>query len=91
MVLSSKKIGSTVFRLLKLSTLAQPKFHRTAVGVKCKDGVVVALEKLLTSKMLVPGSNRRIFTIDRHIGVVSIEAVAIGRTECIFIWCRALQ
>ena len=41
--------------------------------------------------MLVPGSNRRIFTIDRHIGVVSIEAVAIGRTECIFIWCRALQ
>ena len=46
---------------------------RTAIGVKCKDGVVLALEKLLTSKMLVPGSNRRIFTIDRHLGVVSVS------------------
>ena len=52
-------------------------YFRTAIGVKCKDGVVLALEKLLTSKMLVPGSNRRIFTVDRHLGVVSISSKTI--------------
>jgi len=58
---------------------AAVKNSGTAVGVKCKDGVVVALEKLLTSKMLVPGSNRRIFTIDRHIGVAVTGIAADGR------------
>ncbi|CEP64879.1 proteasome core particle subunit alpha 7 LALA0_S14e01332g [Lachancea lanzarotensis] len=40
----------------------------TAVGIKCKDGVIFAVEKLITSKLLVPGKNRKIQTIDRHIG-----------------------
>ncbi|CAN0455141.1 unnamed protein product, partial [Hapterophycus canaliculatus] len=30
----------------------------TALGVRCKDGVLLAVEKLLISKMLVAGSNR---------------------------------
>ena len=34
----------------------------TAVGVRCKDGVLLAVEKLLVSKMLVPGSNRSVFS-----------------------------
>lgn len=29
------------------------------MGVRCKDGVLLAVEKLLISKMLVAGSNRR--------------------------------
>ena len=44
---------------------------RTAIGIRCKDGVVLAVEKLVHSKLLVPGVNRRIQTIDRHIGLVS--------------------
>ena len=43
----------------------------TAIGLKCKDGVVLAVEKLVTSRLKVPGSNRRIFNVDLHAGLVS--------------------
>lgn len=42
----------------------------TAIGIRCKDGVVLALEKLVTSKLLKPSANKRIATVDRNIGVV---------------------
>jgi len=42
----------------------------TAVGIRCKDGVVLAVEKLVTSKLLKPNANKRIATIDRNMGVV---------------------
>ena len=38
----------------------------TAIGLHCCDGIVMGVEKLLNNKMLVPGSNRRIHTIDKH-------------------------
>ena len=44
--------------------------YSTVVGLRCKDGVVFAVEKLVASKLHEPGSNRRLFTVDRHIGVV---------------------
>ncbi|OBA25287.1 A gated channel into the proteasome core particle [Hanseniaspora valbyensis NRRL Y-1626] len=40
----------------------------TTVGLKCKDGVVFGVEKIITNKLLVPGKNRKIQTIERHIG-----------------------
>ncbi|KAL1303677.1 hypothetical protein AAFC00_007031 [Neodothiora populina] len=43
----------------------------TAVGIRCKDGVVLALEKLVTSKLLKKDANKRIATVDRNIGIVS--------------------
>ena len=43
---------------------------RTAIGLRVKDGVVLAVEKLVHSKLLVPEANKRIQTIDRHIGMV---------------------
>ena len=46
---------------------------RTAIGLRVKDGVVLAVEKLVHSKLLVPGANRRIQTIDRHIGLVRLR------------------
>lgn len=51
---------------------------RTAIGLRVKDGVVLAVEKLVHSKLLVPGVNRRIQTIDRHIGLVSVSFTALG-------------
>lgn len=45
--------------------------NRTAVGLRCKDGIVFAVEKLVTSKLHEPGSDRRLFTVEKHIGVVS--------------------
>jgi len=51
----------------------------TSIGIRCKDGVVLAIEKLITSKLLKPGANKRIATVDRHIGVVSSGLVPDGR------------
>lgn len=45
----------------------------TAIGLKGKDGVVFAVEKLVTSKLYEAGANRRVFNIDKHVGMVSIE------------------
>ena len=45
---------------------------RTAIGLRTKDGIVLAVEKLVHSKLLVPDSNRRIQTIDRSVGMVRI-------------------
>lgn len=43
----------------------------TCIGIRCKDGVVLAVEKIITSKLLKPGANSRIATVDRNVGVVS--------------------
>lgn len=42
----------------------------TAIGIRCKNGVVLAVEKIISSKLLKPGSNKRIATVDRNVGVV---------------------
>lgn len=42
----------------------------TAIGIRCKDGVVLAVEKIITSKLLKPGANKKIATVDRHVGIV---------------------
>lgn len=46
-------------------------YHRTAIAIRGKDGVVFAVEKLITSKLHERSVNRRISTIDRHVGIVS--------------------
>jgi 20S proteasome subunit alpha 7 len=40
---------------------------------------VLAVEKIITSKLLKPGANKQIATIDRHMGVVSSGLVPDGR------------
>lgn len=51
----------------------------TLIGIKAKDGVVLAVEKIVNSKLLVPGANKRIQTIDRHIGVAYSGLLPDGR------------
>lgn len=51
----------------------------TAVGLKCKDGIVIAVGKAQVSKMLVPGSNRRVFGVDAHVGMAVTGYAADGR------------
>lgn len=51
----------------------------TSIGIKCKDGIVLAVEKIINSKLLVPGKNKRIQTIDRHIGVAYSGLLPDGR------------
>mmetsp|Transcript_13382 Transcript_13382/g.18292 ORF Transcript_13382/g.18292 Transcript_13382/m.18292 type:complete len:250 (-) Transcript_13382:30-779(-) len=51
----------------------------TAIGIKCKDGVVLGVQKLVISKMLVHGSNRRIQTVDKHAGIAYAGLCPDGR------------
>jgi len=51
----------------------------TAIGIQCSDGIVLAVEKPMLSKMLVAGSNRRIFGIDSHAGIAVTGFTADGR------------
>ncbi|EWC43933.1 proteasome component C1 [Drechslerella stenobrocha 248] len=51
----------------------------TTIGLRCKDGVILACEKLITSKLLVPGSNKRISTIDRHLGIATSGLIPDGK------------
>lgn len=53
--------------------------YRTAIGIKCTDGVVIAVEKPQMSKMLVAGSNRRVFGVDSHCGITITGFAADGR------------
>ncbi|KAI4368666.1 hypothetical protein MLD38_017199 [Melastoma candidum] len=45
----------------------------TVVGIKCMDGVAIGVEKLITYKMMFPGSNRRIHSIHSQSGTVTIS------------------
>ena len=47
-------------------------WRRTAVALRGNDGVVFAVEKLVTSKLYESGATKRIFNIDTHIGMVSL-------------------
>ncbi|KAK9238598.1 nucleophile aminohydrolase [Lipomyces kononenkoae] len=51
----------------------------TAIGIKCNDGIVLAVEKIVSSKLLVPGSNKKIQTVDKHIGVAYSGLTPDGR------------
>ncbi|PSR71802.1 hypothetical protein PHLCEN_2v12303 [Hermanssonia centrifuga] len=53
--------------------------NRTAIGLRVKDGIVLAVEKIIHSKLLVPGANRRIQSVDRHIGMATSGFLADGR------------
>ncbi|KAI0693565.1 nucleophile aminohydrolase [Cytidiella melzeri] len=51
----------------------------TAIGLRVKDGIVLAVEKIIHSKLLVPDTNRRIQSVDRHIGMATAGFLADGR------------
>jgi len=55
----------------------------TVVGVRCKDGVVLGVEKPIQSKMMVKtsdgGANRRIYTVDEQAGIAISGFSADGR------------
>jgi 20S proteasome subunit alpha 5 len=44
------------------------KLGSTAVGIRTEEGVVLAVEKRLTSSLLEPSSVEKIMEVDDHIG-----------------------
>jgi len=51
----------------------------TAIGLRVKDGVVLGVEKLIVSKMLVDGSNRRVHAVHTHAGMAYAGLAADAR------------
>jgi 20S proteasome subunit alpha 7 len=51
----------------------------TCIGIRCKEGVVLAVEKIIASKLLKPGANKRIATVDRNVGIVTSGLLPDGR------------
>lgn len=51
----------------------------TCLGIRCSDGVVLAVEKTIISKMLVSGTLRRAHLIDRHCTLAVCGLIADGR------------
>lgn len=58
----------------------------TAIGIACKDGVVLVSDKRIVSKLIVPESVEKMFQIDDHIavtaaGIISDARVLIERAQ----------
>ena len=58
----------------------------TAVGINCKDGVLLVTDKRISDKLMVPESIEKIFKIDEHIiataaGIVSDARVLVDRAQ----------
>jgi 20S proteasome subunit alpha 7 len=51
----------------------------TCIGIRTKHGVVIAVEKIITSKLLKPNANKRIATVDRNVGIVTSGLLPDGR------------
>ena len=44
------------------------KLGSTAIGIQTSEGVVLAVEKRITSPLIEPKSIEKIFEIDKHVG-----------------------
>jgi len=56
------------------------KLGSTAIGIQTKEGVLLAVEKRVESKLMVPEATTKIFEIDKHGGAVYSGLQADGRT-----------
>jgi len=56
------------------------KLGSTAVGIQTKEGVVLAIEKRLTSTLLEPSSMEKVLEVDSHIGAAVSGLIGDART-----------
>lgn len=56
----------------------------TLIGLRGKNGVVLAVEKIVRSPLYEEDSGSRIYSIDKHIGIVSL-LLWQPLSECLFI------
>src|SRR3989344_2809325 len=50
-----------------------------AIGIVCKDGVLLIADRRISEKLIVPESVEKIFQIDSHIGAAASGIVSDGR------------
>ena len=51
----------------------------TIMGVVCKDGIILGTEKIVLNKMMVSGTDKRVFSITKQIGSVVNGIIPDGR------------
>jgi len=51
----------------------------TALGIKCSEGIVLAVDKRIPSKLVEPESFEKIFRIDEHIGAATSGIISDAR------------
>lgn len=56
------------------------KLGSTAIGIQTSEGVVLAVERRITSKLIIPKSVEKIHEIDAHIGCAVSGLIADSRT-----------
>ncbi|XP_043255476.1 proteasome alpha5 subunit [Colletes latitarsis] len=56
------------------------KLGSTAIGIATKEGVVLAVEKRITSSLMEPTTLEKIVEIDKHIGCAASGLIADSRT-----------
>jgi 20S proteasome subunit alpha 5 len=56
------------------------KLGTTAIGIKCQGGVVLAVEKRITSPLIEPSSLKKLLEIDSHVGCAMSGLTADART-----------
>ncbi|KAF1778802.1 Nucleophile aminohydrolase [Phytophthora cactorum] len=56
------------------------KMGTTAIGLRTKEGIVLAVEKRLTSPLLEPGSIEKIMEVDKHVGAAMSGITADAQT-----------
>lgn len=64
----------------QLISIPPRQLGSTALGIRCSDGIVLAVEKRISSPLLIPSSIEKIFEIDSHIGAAVSGLVADSRT-----------
>ena len=63
----------------------------TIIGLRGKTGVVLAVEKIITSKLIETTSNKRIYKIDKHIGMVFvIHKIFFPNINTLILWFKAV-
>ncbi|EAX97349.1 Family T1, proteasome alpha subunit, threonine peptidase [Trichomonas vaginalis G3] len=68
-------------RLLQVEyAIEAVKLGSSAVAILCPEGVIFAVEKRLSSQLLIASSVEKVYAIDDHVGVVMAGLAADGRT-----------
>ena len=65
---------------MPLVVVSPSQLGSTSIGIQTKEGVVLAVEKRVTSPLLEPASIEKIMEIDSHIGCAMSGLTADART-----------
>ena len=63
----------------KLLRMLSIDITRIIIGIKCKNGILLGADKLMFSKFMVLGTNRRIYNLEYKIVGVIVSKLPDGR------------